>query len=141
MRPCQLFVWSADHGNHLDIQLNVRLWTQALYHRATIKLIRHHFMLKESMDHRLCLHGEAVLRDNCSVNCRLLPIFTIQGYMAHVRNRSIISDWILAYAFHFPTFPHLSDIFHKTLIKFLLQSVNPKNLLPTFEQGTRIRMG
>ena len=40
MRSSQLFVWNADHGNHLDIQFNVRLRVQTCNWGPTGKGIR-----------------------------------------------------------------------------------------------------
>ena len=74
MRASQLFVWNADHGNHLDVQFKDRFRTQARYHRAAIELIRQFFMFEKPMGNRLGIHGETVLRNNNYFNDRLLPL-------------------------------------------------------------------
>ena len=135
MRPNQYFVWSADYGNHLDIQFNVRLWAQTCNWGTTGKRIREYFMPTKPLGNRLSLHGKIVLRNDSRIDDRLLPLLTIERSLEPTHFQPYLYNQRRNWTIHIPSFFILSYIFHKTLIKLLPQPLNSKNLLPTFEQS------
>ena len=78
MRPNQYFVWSAEYGNYLDIQLDLNLGVQARHRRAAIELFKKHFMPAKPMGNRLSFYGKAVLRNDHSTDYFHLSLFSNQ---------------------------------------------------------------
>ena len=137
MSSSHLFVWNAEHGNHLDIQFNVKLWAQTCNWRATGKRIREHFMPEKSMGNRLGIYGETLLRNDNNTDNRYLPLSLTQ-YPGPLRRRYCIDAFIFSNPFHIHSFPGLSNLFYKGLVEYFPKPINPKNLLPTFEPGIRL---